>query len=59
MSDLIHNFSTQKRKRDASFELAVDAILGVAWGSGRCCLDEGSEVLIIVISGSLEMGLND
>ena len=31
----------------------------MAEGSGRSLSDEGSEVLIIVISGSLEIGLND
>ena len=58
MSDLIHNFATRKRKRDASFEQVADAILGVAGGLGRSLSDEGSEVLTIFISGSLEMGLN-
>ena len=59
MSNLIHNFATRKRKRDASFKRVADAIPGVAEGSGRSLSDEGSEVLIIVISGSLEIGLND
>ena len=34
MSDLIHNFSARKRKRDAIFEQAADAIPEVAGGSG-------------------------
>ena len=59
MSDLIHNFTARKRKRDASFKRAIDTIPGVAEGSGRSLSDEGSEVLTIVISGSLDMGLND
>ena len=59
MSDLIHNFATRKRKRDASLEQAAGAILEVARGSGWPRSDEGSEVQAIVISGLLEMGLND
>ena len=59
MSDLIHNFAARKRKRDASFERAADAIPGVAEGSGRFLSDEGLEVLVIFITGLLEMGLND
>ena len=59
MSDLIHNFAARKRKLDASFERVADAILGVAEGSGRSHSDEGSEVPIIIISGSPEMVLND
>ena len=59
MSDLIHNFVAEKRKRDASFERVAAAILELAGGLGRSLSDEGSEVPIIVISGSPEMGLND
>ena len=58
MSDLIHNFAARKRKRDASFEQAADAIPEVARGSGQPRSDEGSEVQAIVISGLPEMGLN-
>ena len=42
MSDLIHNFAARKRKRDASFERAVNAIPGVAKGSSQSRSDEGS-----------------
>ena len=59
MSDLIHNFAARKRKRDASLEQVASALLELAGGSGQPCSDEGSEVQAIVISGSLEMGLND
>ena len=52
MSDLVHNFAARKRKRDASFKQAVDAIPKVAGG-------EGPDVQAIVISGSPEMGSND
>ena len=52
MSYLVHNFATWKRKSDASFKQAVDAILEVAGG-------EGLDVQAIVISGSLEIGSND
>ena len=52
MSDLVHNFIARKRKRDASFKQAVDAIPEVAGG-------DGSDVQVIVILGSPEMGLND
>ena len=34
MSDLVHNFAARKRKRDASFKRAVDAIPEVAGGEG-------------------------
>ena len=59
MSDLIHNFAAQKRKRDDSFEQAVDAIPGVAGGSDQSRSDESSEVQEIVISGLPKIGLND
>ena len=59
MSDLIHNFATWKRKRDASLKQAADAIPEVPGGSDQPCLDKGSEVQAIVISGLPEMGLND
>ena len=59
MSSLIHNFAAQKRKRDASFERAADAIPGVVGGLGQFRSDEGSEVQTIIISGSPKMGLND
>ena len=60
MSDLIHNFAARKRKRDASFERAVNAIPGVAKGSSQSRSDEGSGGgEAIVISSSPEMGLND
>ena len=52
MSDLVHNFATRKRKRDASFKRVVDAIPEVVGG-------EGPDVQAIVISGSPEMGSND
>ena len=52
MSNLVHNFATRKRKRDASFKRAVNAIPKLAWG-------EGPDVQAIVISGSREMGSND
>ena len=52
MSDLVHNFATRKRKRNASFKWVVDAIPEVAGG-------EGSDVQAIVISGLPEIGLND
>ena len=58
MSGLIHNFAARKQKRDASLEPVFD-VPEVAGGSGQPCLDGGSEVQAIVISGSLEMGLND
>ena len=59
MSDLIHNFSARKWKRDAILEQAADALPEVAGISGQPCSDEGSELQAIVISGSPEMGLND
>ena len=59
MFDLIQNFAPRKRKQDASLEQAIDAILEVAGGSDQPRSDEGSEVQEIVISGSLEMGLNE
>ena len=59
MSGLIHNFYARKRKRDASLEQVVDAVLEVVGGSGQPCQDGGLEVQYIVISGSPEMGLND
>ena len=37
MSDLVHNFVAQKRKRDASFKWVVDVIPEVAGGEGRMC----------------------
>ena len=52
MSDLVHNFAAQKRKRDASFKRVVDAIPEVAGG-------EGLDVQAIVITSLPEMGLND
>ena len=52
MSDLVHNFSTRKLKRDASFKRVVNIITEVARG-------EGLDVQEIVILGSLEMGSND
>ena len=52
MCDLVHNFAAGKRKSDASFKRAVDAIPEVAGG-------EGPDVQVIVILGSPEMGLND
>ena len=52
MSDLVHNFASQKRKRDGSFKRAVEAIPEVAGG-------EGPDVQAIVILGSPEMGSND
>ena len=59
LSDLVHNFAARKRKRDGILEQAVSALPEVAGGSDQPRLDEGSEVQAIVISGSLEMGLND
>ena len=59
MSGFIHNFAARKRKRDAILEQGADAPSEVVRGSGQPCLDEGSEVQAIVISVSLEMGLND
>ena len=43
MSDLIHNFAAQKRKRkrDASLEQEADALPEVAGGLGQPRLDEG------------------
>ena len=52
MSYLVHNFAARKRKHDANFKRVVDAIPEVAEG-------EGPDVQAIVISSSLEMGLND
>ena len=52
MSDLVHNFAAQKRKRDDSFKRVVDVIPEVAEG-------EVSDVQAIIISGSPEVGLND
>ena len=52
MSDLVHNFAVEKRKRDASFKRVVDAIPEVAGG-------EVSDVQAIIISGSPKVGLND
>ena len=52
MSDLVHNFAAHKRKRDASFKRAIDAIPEVAKG-------EGPDVQVIVILSSPEMGSND
>ena len=52
MSNLVHKFSAQKRKRDASFKRVAYAIPEVAGG-------EGSNVQAIVISSSPKMGLND
>ena len=54
MCDLVHNFAARnrKRKRDASFKWAVDAIREVTGG-------EGPDVQAIVISGSPKMDLND
>ena len=52
MSDLIHNFVAQKRKRDASLEQAVDALPKVVEGSGQPRSDEGSKVQAIIILGS-------
>ena len=48
MCDLVHNFAARKRKHDASFKRAVDAILEVAGG-------EGPDVQAIVISSSPEI----
>ena len=56
MSGFIHNFAARKRKRDAILEQGADALSEVVKGSSQPCLDEGSEVQAIVISGSLEMG---
>ena len=58
MSSSIHNFSTWKRKRDASLEQAANSIPDVAKGSVQPCSDGGLEVQAIVISGSPKMGLN-
>ena len=52
MYDLVHNFAAWKRKRDANFKWVVKAILEVAGG-------EVSDVQVIVITGSAEIGLND
>ena len=52
MSNLVHNFAARKRKRDASIKGVVGAVPEVARG-------EGPDMQEIVISGSLEMGLND
>ena len=52
MSNLVHNFTARKRKRDASFKRVADAIPEVAGG-------EGPDVQAIFILGSPEMGLND
>ena len=41
MFDLIHNFAARKRKRDASFERAADAIPKVVGGSGQSRSNEG------------------
>ena len=59
MSDLVHNFSTRKRKRDAMFEQSANVVLEGARGSSQPCLDKGSEVQAIFISGSLEMSVDD
>ena len=59
MFGLIHNFVTRKRKRDASLEQAADSVPYVAKGSGQPCPDGCLEVQAIVISGSLEMVLNE
>ena len=44
MFGLVHNFSTQKRKRDVILEQAADAVPEVARGSSQPRPDEGSEV---------------
>ena len=59
MSSLVHNFAARKRKRDTILEQAVDAVPEVARGLSQPGPDGGSEVQAIVISGSLEMSLND
>ena len=37
MYDLVHNFATRKRKRDASFKRVAGAILEEAGGGGLRC----------------------
>ena len=59
MSELVHNFTAQKWKRDASLKQAADATLEVAGGSSQPCPNGGSKVQAIIILGSPKMGVND
>ena len=59
MSGLIHDFTTQKQKRDAMRGQTTGTSPEVARGSSWSGSDEGSKVQAIVISGLPEMGLND
>ena len=59
MSGLVHNFTARKRKRDAILEQATNAAPEVARGSSQPGPDGGSEVQVIVISGSPDISLDD
>ena len=58
MSDLIHNFGVQKRKRGASFEQTTDVTLEVMGEAEQHSTGGGSEEQAIVVMDSPKMGFH-
>ena len=56
MSNLIHNFGAQKRKRGASFERTTNVTLEVMGEAEQYSVGEGSEEQAIVVMDLPEMG---
>ena len=58
MDDLIHNFGARKRKRGVSFKRVTDATPEVVGEGSQQPTSEGSDVQVIVVSDSPEMGFH-
>ena len=58
MADLVHNFGTRKCKRGASFKRVIEATPEVTDEASQQPIGESSNVQMIVVSDSPEMGFH-
>ena len=58
MANLVHNFGARKRKQGANFKRATDGTPEVVGEARQQPSHESSDVQVIVVSNSLEMGFH-